>query len=141
MERRNFIQTCAVVVGSTVLPMGCGSGGSSEGDSDEVSISNDFSLPNLERNRWTSLDDNNFSVAHETFGAIDMQMNSVDDDIYDPVTDQFSVVLTGPELPQFDEGVYQVYNSSFGYFELLLQPGESPAGEQRYRAVFSILRA
>jgi hypothetical protein len=143
MERRNFIQTCAVVVGSTVLPMGCGSGGSSDGGSDggsdEVSISDDFSLPNLERNRWTSLDDNNFSVAHEN-GATDMQLTSIDDEMYDPATDQFSVVLTGPELPQLEEGVYQVYNSSFDYIDLYMQPGESPAGEQRYRSVFSVLR-
>jgi hypothetical protein len=137
MERRSFIQTCAVVVGSTVLPMGCGS----DGGSDEASSSSDFSLPNLERGRWTSLDDNNFSVAHETFGAIDMQLTSVDDEMFDPVTDQFSIVLTGPELPLLDEGVYQVYNSTFGYIDLFLQPGASSPGEQKYRSMFSMLQA
>jgi hypothetical protein len=80
-------------------------------------------------------------VTHSSFGAIDMTMTAIDDEIFDPVTDQFSVVLTGPELPLFEEGVYQVYNSLFGYFELYLQPGESPAGSQNYRTLFSILRA
>ena len=142
MERRDFIQACAVVVGSTVLPMGCGGGGGSDSEvGSEVSNIDDFSLPDLSRSRWVALDDNNFSVAHKNFGAIDMVLTSIDDEMYDPVTDQFSVVLTGPELPLFDEGVYQVYNSSLGYIELYLQPGESPAGEQRYRTLFSLLHA
>ena len=138
MERRKFIQTCAVVVGSTVLPMGCGS---SDGGSDEAPGSSDSSPRNLARGRWTSLDDNNFSVAHDTYGAIDMQLTSVDEEMYDPVTDQFSIVLTGPELPLLDEGVYPVYNSAFGYIDLFLQPGESSPGVQTYRSMFSLLQA
>jgi len=143
MERRDFVRACTVLVGSTVLPIGCGGGGGSDSEEsfNEVTSIDEFSLPDLSRSRWVALDDNNFSVTHEDFGAIDMVLTSIDDEMYDPVTDQFSVVLTGPELPLFDEGVYQVYNSSLGYIDLYLQPGESPAGEQRYRTLFSILQA
>jgi hypothetical protein len=44
-------------------------------------------------------------------------------------------------LPQLDEGVYQVYNSTFGYIDLYLQPGASSPGEQTYRSMFSLLQA
>lgn len=134
MERREFVKACIVVTGSTVLPIGCGqSGGGSSSSTDE------FSRPDLNRSRWVALEDNHFSVAHDSFGAIDMELTDIEDEHYDPVTDQFSVVLTGPEQPLFEEGVYQVYNSSLGYIELYLQPGESAAGEQKYRTMFSIL--
>ena len=89
---------------------------------------------------YIPMNNNNFSVAHETFGAIDMQLTSIDEEMYDPVIDQFSIVLTGPELPQLDEGVYQVYNSTFGYIDLYLQPSASSPGEQKYRSMFSLLQ-
>ena len=85
--------------------------------------------------------DTTFSVTHETYGVIDMTMRSIEDEIYDPVTDQFSVVLAGPELPFFEEDVYQVYNSTFGYIELYLQPSDGAAGEHSYRTHFSILNS
>lgn len=133
MERREFIQACTVLLGSSVLPMGCGQGGSDSGQMD------DFTLPDLSRNRWTDIPDTTFSVTNDTYGVIDMTLTAIDDETYDPVTDQFSVVLTGPELPLFEEDVYQVYNSVFGYIELYLQPGDGPAGVQNYRAQFSLL--
>ena len=139
IERRDFIQACVVIVGSTALPMGCGGGSDSGGGANEVTGTDIYSLPDLNRGRWEGLDDNNFSVTHKKYGAIDMQLTSIDNEFFDPVTDQFSVVLAGPELPLLEEGVYQVYNSSLGYIDLYLQPGDSPAGEQRYRIPLSIL--
>lgn len=137
MERRDFIQACGALLGSSLLLAGCGQGGDG---ADEVTFSSeDLSLPDLSRGQWARLPDLNFSVAHDTYGAIDTTLTAVDDGAYDPVTDQFSIVLTGPELPVLEEGVYQVYNSSLGYFDLFLQPGESPAGERRYRSHFSLL--
>jgi hypothetical protein len=135
MERRKFIQACTVLLGSTVLTMGCGQGGSDSSQADN------YTMPDLSRNRWVDIPDTLFSVAHDTYGAIDMTVTAIDDGIYDPVTDQFSIVLTGPELPLLKEDVYQVYNSTFGYIELYLQPGESPAGVQNYRTHFSLLQS
>jgi len=135
MKRRDFIQACTVLLGSTVLPMGCGQGG---GDSSEI---DNYTMPDLSRNRWLDIPDTLFSVSHDTYGAIDMTVTAIDDEIYDPVTDQFSIVLTGPELPLLKEDVYQVYNSTFGYIELYLQPGDGSAGAQNYRTVFSLLQA
>ncbi len=135
MERRDFIHACAVLVGSTLLPMGCGQSGPAE-----VSNVDNFTIPDLSRSKWVDIPNTSFSVAHETYGAIDMTMTAMDDEIYDPVTDQFSIVLTGPEQPLLEEGVYSIYNSSLGYIKLYLQPAKSPAGEQRYRAQFSILQ-
>ena len=134
MERREFIQACTVLLGSAVLPMGCGQGGS--GGSED-----NYTLPDLSRNRWVDIPDTTFSVSHDSFGAIDMTMTAIDDEIYDPVTDQFSVVLTGPDNPLFEEGVYQVYNSSLGYIDLYLQPSDAGAGTQNYRTLFSLLQA
>ena len=143
MERREFIQACAVVAGSAVLQAGCGGGGGgSESGAEALPLSFDQSqLPDLNRLRWEALSDINVSVAHDTFGAIDMVVASVDDEMYDPVTEQFSVVFRGPELPLFEDGVYEVYNSTLGYFQLHLQPGERIGGTQQYRAMFSILRS
>ena len=145
MERRDFIQACTVLLGSTVLPMGCGQGGGDSGGGDlaggDSADVDNYSMPDLSRNRWVDIPDTLFSVAHDTYGAIDMTVTAIDDEIYDPVTDQFSIVLTGPELPLLKEDVYQVYNSVFGYIELYLQPGDSPAGVQNYRTHFSLLQA
>jgi len=137
MERRDFIQACGALLGSSLLLAGCGS---SDGGADEVTLGgDDFSLPDLNRGKWARLSDLNFSVAHDTYGAIDTTLTAVDDGTYDAQADQFSIVLTGPELPRLEDGVYQVYNSSLGYIDLYLQAGESPAGEQRYRSHFSLL--
>ena len=135
MERREFIRACTVLIGSAALPIGCGQSGGGGDDQTDT-----YEMPDLSRNRWVDIPDTTFSVTHSSFGAIDMTMTAIDDEIYDPVTDQFSVVLTGPDNPLFEEGVYQVYNSTFGYIELYLQPGDSPAaGSQNYRTLFSLL--
>jgi len=136
MERRDFIQACAVVLGSSILPIGCGQSG---GGGDDGAQTDNYEMPDLSRSRWDAIPDTNFSVSHKTFGAIDMQMTAIDDEQFDPVTDQFSIVLTGPDTPLFEEGVYRVYNSSLGHIELFLQPGESSAGSQNYRTMFSLL--
>ena len=69
-----------------------------------------------------------------------MELTAIDDDYLISESEQFSIILRGPELPLLEEDVYQVYNDSFGYIELYLQPGTSAPGEQNYRAVFSILQ-
>jgi hypothetical protein len=138
MDRRKFVQACTVLLGSSVLAAGCGGSGGG-GDPADVSIDN-VSLPDLSKSRWVNLPATNFFVTHSTYGAIDMELTAIDDDILIPEAEQFSVTLRGPELPLLEEDVYQVYNDTFGYFELFLQPATSAPGEQNYRAVFSILQ-
>ena len=135
MGRREFIQACTVMLGSSVLAMGCGQGGG------DPAVTGDPSLPDLSQARWANIPVTTFSVSHESYGVIDMELVEIDDEIYVPETEQFSIILRGPELPLFEEDRYQVYNDSLGYIELYLQPGESDPGEQKYRAVFSILQA
>ncbi len=137
MERREFIRICAVLMGSSVLPVGCGS----SGGGDDVVEDPYFTPPDLSRSRWVDIPVTTISVTHGTYGVIDMEITALDEEMFDPSTDQFSIVLTGPENPLLAEGKYQVYNDSLGYFELYLQPGESPAGVQNYRTFFSILEA
>ena len=136
MQRREFIQACAAILGSSMLAVGCGTSDDSGGDTQTTS--NDFSRPDLARARWDSVS-TTFSVAHEDYGVIDMTLVEVDDSTYTAETEQFSIVLSGPDSAVFDEGRYKVYNESLGDFELYLQPGDSAAGEQKYRAVFSLL--
>jgi hypothetical protein len=134
MDRRQFVQACAVLLGSNLLIAGCGSG--SSGGS-----GNGSSITGLSKSRWMELPSTQFSVAHETYGAIDMQLTSIEDEIYSPEVEQFSVTLTGPDNPLFDEGKYEMYNESLGYVELYLQQGDNSQGKQVYRAVFSLLEA
>jgi hypothetical protein len=94
----------------------------------------------MSKNRWTQLPVTTFSVTHDTYGVIDMELTAVDDEYYTPETEQFSVTLKGPDSPLFAEDTYLVYNDSLGYLQLFLQPGESATGEQSYRAVFSLLQ-
>ena len=137
MDRRQFVQACAVMLGSGVMVAGCGSGGGSSSESGTTTgVASDSSLS---RSRWEELPSTSFSVTHDTFGAIDMELTAIDDEIPSSRAEQFSVVLTGPDNPLFPEGTYQVYNDSLGYIELYLQPGDNAAGQQNYRAVFSLI--
>ena len=136
MDRREFIQACAVMLGSSAMVAGCGGSGGSKSESE---FSDGSSSSGLSRSRWEELPSTNFSVAHDTYGAIDMELTTIDDEAYSSKTEQFSVVLTGPEKPLFKEGSYRVYNSSLGYIDLYLQPGESNPGEQNYRAIFNLV--
>jgi len=137
MERREFIQACAAMLGSSVLVAGCGSSGDSDGTA--TTTDSDAPLPNLSRGRWDAIPSTTFSVAHGSFGAIDMTLVEIEDYSATIGTEQFSIVLTAPETPLFSEGRYRVYNASLGDFELYLQQSESSPGAQRYRAVFSLL--
>ncbi len=139
MDRRTFFQSCAVLIGSTVLPVGCG-GGSGSG-SDAVLSIGDADIIDLSKSRFVDIPSTLFSVSHDSYGVIDLNISEIDDEVFSMETEQFSVVLSGPELPVLEEGRYQVYNESLSYIELYLQPGQSPAGEQLYRAMFSILQA
>ena len=137
MDRREIILAATVLLGCGVLVVGCSDGG--ESDPADVSV-DQFSLPDLSKHRWVNITTTDFSVAHSTYGAIDMEMTAVDDDFFTAESEQFSVTFRGPESPLLEEGVYQVYNETFGYIELYLQPATSSPGNQSYRAVFSILQ-
>ena len=137
MDYREFILASTVLLGCSVLAVGCSDGGGS--NPADVSV-DEFSLPDLSKHRWVDIATTDFSVTHSIYGAIDMEMTAIDDDIYTPKSEQFSVTFRGPELPLLEEGVYQVYNDTFGYIELYLQPATSAPGNQFYRAVFSILQ-
>ena len=71
--------------------------------------------------------------------GIAIPTHEVDDEIFSADAEQFSVCFRGPETPVFSEGIYNMYNETLGYIDLYLQPGDSPAGETKYRAVFSLL--
>ena len=134
MNRRDFVQACTVILGSSVLPVGCGDSGGDDPMQNDVST-----LPDLSKSKWIDIPSTAFSVTHETYGVVDMTLTDIEDELLIPEAEQFSITLTGPELPVLDEDNYQVYNESLGYVVLYLQPGASPAGVQNYRAVFSLL--
>ena len=138
MERRNFVQACTLILACSFFAVGCGGGG---GGSEPAEVTGNSSLPDLSKNRWTDVSSTNFSVSHSIYGAIDMELTAIDDDLQIPETEQFSITLRGPELPLLEEDLYQVYNDTFGYIELYLQPGPSTPGEQTYFAMFSILQS
>ena len=126
-----------VLLGSGTLAAGCGSGGGADGDATGI-VDTDL-LTDMSRGNWDALPSLVFSIEHPTFGVIDMTMTEIEDLFYSPETEQFDVMLTGPETPLFAEGLYRMYNASLGNLELFLQPGESAAGTQNYRATFSLL--
>ena len=133
MDRRRFVQACATMLGTGVMVAGCGGG---SGGSADITTND---ATDLSRARWEELPSTQFSVTHSQFGVIDMQLTAIDDEIVINESEQFSVVLTGPDNPLLDEGTYEIYNDSLGYIELYLQPGVSNAGEQNYRALFSLV--
>ncbi len=141
MDRRKFFEFSAALIGSTVLPVGCGGGSESGIDIELGTAATDLDVIEFSKNKFVETPATIYSVSHDTYGAIDLILSEVDDEYISPEAEQFSVVLTGPELPFLKEDNYQIYNDSLGYFELYLQPGESPVGEQRYRAIFSILKS
>ena len=108
MDRRKFVQACTVLLCSGVLAVSCGGGGGS--DPAEVSVDN-FSLPDLSKKTWVNIPTTNFYVTHSTYGVIDMELTAIDDDYLISESEQFSIILRGPELPLLEEDVYQVYYS------------------------------
>lgn len=134
MDRREFFHACAVLLGSSVLPIGCSQSGSDSAATSPVPASVGYS-----KLQFDSMPNTVFSVSHDTYGVIDMSLTQVDNEIFSPDTEQFSICLTGPDTPLFDEGKYDVYNDTLGNIELFIQPGDSNPGEQSYRAIFSLL--
>lgn len=141
MDRRKFVRFSAALIGSSTLLAACGGGGESGIDMDSSATANDLRFNEFSKSKFAENPSPVYSVSHDSYGAIDFTLSEVADEYISPEAEQFSVVLTGPELPLFKEGNYQIYNNSLGYFELYLQPGESATGEQRYRAIFSILKS
>lgn len=137
MERREFLRACAVMLGSSVFPIACSQSGN------EATTSTDSSPSSLSysKQQFLELPATVFSVTHESYGVIDMQLVEVEDEAISPGTEQFSVCLDGPDNPVFEEGSYAMYNDSLGDIELFLQPAEGSASGQKYRAIFSLLDA
>lgn len=139
MDRREFFLKLCALSGSLVLPAGCSQSG---GDSASIGLPVEplgNSPVAFSKQSFLDTIDTVFSVSHNVYGVIDLQLNVVVDEIYTPESEQFTISLNGPDLPVLDEGTYQVYNDDLGNFDLFIQPGESSTGQQSYVAVFSLL--
>ena len=138
MDRRKFFKVCAVVLGSGAFPIACSQNG---GDPEAAAPGVGTGDQTFSKSLFDEIPSTTFSVSHDVYGAIDMELTEVNSGTVSAETEQFSVCLTGPTTPLFNEGSYNMYNETLGYIDLYLQPGDSPAGEQKYRAVFSLLNA
>jgi len=141
MDRREFFKRLCVLSGTLVVPVslipaGCSS---SSHDNNDVGTTQTSTSPTLSKQALQDTIDTVFSVTHETFGVVDLQLNIVADEIFIPEADQFSISLSGPESPILEEGSYAIYNDNLGNIELYLQPGGVGNGLQHYVAVFSLL--
>lgn len=136
MERRDFFKVCAAALSASVFPIACSQ---SDGDGQALAPTVDTGTPAFSKSMFEEIQSKTFSVSHDVYGAIDMELSEVDDEIFSADAEQFSVCFRGPETPVFSEGIYNMYNETLGYIDLYLQPGDSPAGETKYRAVFSLL--
>jgi len=137
MDRREFFLKLCALSGSLALPLGCSqdSGTAAIGLPDgSTSTAVAFS-----KQSFLNTIDTVFSVTHDFYGVVDLQLNLVSDEIYTPEAEQFSISLSGPEVPVLEEASYAVYNDDLGNIDLYIQPGESSNGQQKYIAVFSLL--
>ena len=139
MDRREFFLKLCALSGSLVLPAGCSQSG---GDAASIGLpAGPVSNTPLAFSKQSFLAtiDTVFSVTHNVYGVIDLQLGLVVDEHYTPEAEQFTIALNGPDMPVLDEGVYQVYNDDLGNFDLFIQPGDPTAGQQTYVASFSLL--
>ena len=135
MDRREFFKKLCVLSGSLVIPTGCSQDRSTAQES-ESSTTLAFSKQN-----FIDIIDTVFSVSHDMYGVIDLQLNLVTDEMFIQEAEQFSISLSGPASPVLKEGTYDVYNDFMSNINLYLQPGEVSNGQQHYVAVFSLLNA
>lgn len=135
MDRREFFKKLCVLSGSLIIPLGCSQDRSTAQDSGS-STPLAFSKQN-----FIDIIDTVFSVSHDMYGVIDLQLNLVADEIFIQEAEQFSISLAGPTSPVLTEGTYDVYNDFMSNINLYLQPGEVSNGQQHYVAVFSLLNA
>jgi len=139
MDRREFFKRLCALSGTMVVPVslipaGCSSSHDSDNEATQTGTS-----PAISRKTFEETIDTVFSVTHETYGVVDLQLNIVADEIFIPEADQFSISLSGPESPVLEEGSYEIYNDNLGNIDLYLQPGGTGNGLQHYNAVFSLL--
>ena len=143
IDRRAFFKKLCALSASLAIPAGC----SQSGDSVSVdSATTDTvtplsSSPALSRQAFENTIDTVFSVTHQTYGIVDLQLKIVDSEVFIPEADQFVISLIGPDNPTLQEDSYAVYNDNLGDFELYIQPGEASDGQQFYVAVFSLLNS
>ena len=137
MDRREFFLKLCALSGSLVLPVGC----SQDGGTTSVGLPDGpvNTAVAFSKQSFLSTIDTVFSVTHDFYGVVDLQLNLVTDEFYTPEAEQFSISLSGPEVPVLEEASYAVYNDDFGNIDLYIQPGESGNGQQKYVAVFSLL--
>ena len=134
MDRREFVKRICALSGTLILPVGC-----SQDSTTAVNLPGEtFEFNKLS---FENSIDTVFSVTHDEHGIVDLRLDLVVDEMPIPEAEQFSVTLSGPDVPLLEEGSYAVYNDHFGNIDLYLQPGEASDGQQHYVAMFSLLRA
>lgn len=139
MDRREFFKRLCALSGTLIIPVGMiPAGCSQENGTPAVNLPTDAPVT-LSRQSFEDTIDTVFSVTHETYGVVDLQLNLVADETFIPEADQFSISLSGPETPILKEDSYTIYNDNLGSFDLYIQPGSASNGQQHYVAVFSLL--
>ena len=142
MDRREFFKKLCALSGTLIIPAGIiPAGCSQDGGTTEVSlpVSPTSSTTVFSKQAYENSIDTVFSVTHEIYGVVDLQLNLVADEIYITEAEQFSILLSGPESPVLQEHSYAVYNDNLGNIDLYIQPGDASNGQQHYVAVFSLL--
>ena len=135
MDRREFFKRLCALTGTLILPVGCSQDGS-------TSLAPVSSSPvTFSQLAFENSIDTVFSVTHDVLGVVDLDLTGVANEMIIPEAEQFSITLSGPELPVLEENTYAVYNDSFGSIDLYIQPGQAANGRQHYVAVFSLLHA
>ena len=135
MDRREFFKRLCALTGTLIIPVGCSQ------DSTTSLAPAEGSPVAFSQLAFENSIDTVFSVTHDVFGVVDLNLTGVADEMIIPEAEQFSVTLSGPELPVLEENSYAVYNDDFGNIDLYIQPGQSSNGQQHYVAVFSLLHA
>ena len=135
MDRREFFKRACALTGTLILPAGC--------SQDGAGLLNAPSNAPLAFSQLSFEDsiDTVFSVTHETFGIVDLNLTGVTNELFIPEADQFSALLAGPEQPVLEEDTYAVYNDNFGDISLYIQPGATGGGQQHYVVAFSLLNS
>jgi len=143
MDRRDFFRKLCAISATAIFPVACSSGGGDSSpavqvDSTDNTVTDTVSFSKL---AFVNNIDTVFSVTHDTYGVIDLQLTNVEDATIIEQAEQFIIALNGPESPVLTDSTHQIYNQNLGNFELYLQTGSSEQGRQNYIAVFSLLHA
>lgn len=143
MDRRDFFRKLCAISATVIFPAACSSGGGENSPSVQVDTTDDTVTDTASFSKLAFVNniDTVFSVTHDTYGVIDLQLTNVEDATVIEEAEQFIISLNGPEIPVIAEGNHQIYNENLGYFELYLQTGPAEQGQQNYIAVFSLLHA